>query len=147
MGAPISPNRASSPLRVRAPGRQSSSACIRLPAPAGSTRLALRKSRNWRRGIGPTGVAPTAAIDVVGLDPSLQRLVGCIQPLIHRIGFRLYALDDSGCGGFFTARLESRPKHLRSSRERRHQGYSRDNTYSNHNMDLDPVCTCVRWLL
>jgi hypothetical protein len=56
------------------------------------------------------------------IDPSLQRLIGCIQPLIRHVGFHLYALDDRECGGFFTARLESRPKHLGSSRERRHQG-------------------------
>src|SRR6202040_645090 len=44
-----------------------------------------------------------------GVDPGLQRLVGCIQPLIRHVGFCLEALDDSECGVFFTARLEARP--------------------------------------
>ena len=108
------------------PGLPSLSVCIRLPAPAGSTRLALRKSRNWRRGIGPTGVARQQRLTLVGLDPSLQRLVGCIQPLIRHVGFRLYALDDSGCGDLIAARLEARPKHLGFSRERGHHSQHRD---------------------
>src|SRR5260370_12926049 len=57
-------NRASSPFRVRKPGLPSSSVCIRLPGPAGLTHLSFRKSRNWRLGIGPTGVAPPAAVEV-----------------------------------------------------------------------------------
>jgi hypothetical protein len=79
----------------------------------------------------PQALRRQQRLTLVGLDPSLQRLVGCIQ-LIRHVGFRLYALDDSECEGFFTARLESRPKHLGSSRGRRHQGQSRDNTYPNH---------------
>jgi hypothetical protein len=70
----------------------------------------------------PQALRREQRLTLVGLDPTLQRLVGGIQPLIRHVGFRLYALDDSECGGFFTARLESRPKHLGSSRERRHQG-------------------------
>src|SRR5271169_271025 len=42
----------------------SSSVCIRLPAPDGLTRPALRKSRNWRLGIGARGVVPPPAVDV-----------------------------------------------------------------------------------
>jgi hypothetical protein len=45
-----------------------------------------------------------------------------VQPLIRQGRFRLYALDDSQRGGFFTARLESWPKHLVFNRERRHEG-------------------------
>jgi hypothetical protein len=58
------PNRTPSPFRVHVPGLPSLSVCIRLPAPAELTRPGFRKSRNWRLGIGPTGVAPPAVVDV-----------------------------------------------------------------------------------
>jgi len=58
------PNRASSPLLVRAPGLPSSIRRIRLPAPFGLTRLVFRKTRNWHPGIGPGGVVPPVAADV-----------------------------------------------------------------------------------
>jgi hypothetical protein len=61
-----------------------------------------------------------------GIDPSLQRLVGCVQLLIRHVGFCLYAFDDIGCRGFIAARLEARPKHLSFSRERSRQGQHRD---------------------
>jgi hypothetical protein len=70
----------------------------------------------------PQALRRQQRLTLSGVDPGLQRLVGCIQPLVRRIGFRLYALDDRGCGELIAARLESRPKHLGSSRERRHQG-------------------------
>ena len=46
--------------------------------------------------------------------------------LIRRVGFCLYAFDDSGCRGFIAARPEARPKYLSFSRKRRHQGQHRD---------------------
>jgi hypothetical protein len=52
-----------------------------------------------------------------GIDLSLQRFVGGIQPPIRWVNFFLYALDDGEGGGFFAARLEARPKHLGSSRK------------------------------
>jgi len=64
IASPTPPNRTSSPFRVHAPGPPSSIVCIRLPAPAGFTRPGFHKSRNWRLGIGPTGVEPPAVVDV-----------------------------------------------------------------------------------
>jgi hypothetical protein len=78
-----------------------------------------------------------------GIDPSLQRLVGCIQPLIRHVGFCLYALDDSGCRGFIAARLEARPKHLSLSPKRSHHGQHRDckeYPYPSHNTSIPAVC-------
>jgi hypothetical protein len=45
--------------------------------------------------LNPKALRRQQRLTLSGIDPSLQRLVGCIQPLIRRIGFRLYALDDS----------------------------------------------------
>jgi hypothetical protein len=74
----------------------------------------------------------------------LQRLVGCIQPLIRRVGFCLYALNDSGCRGFIAARPEARPKHLSFSRERSHQGQHRDcKQYPSQNVTSIPMVLIV----
>jgi len=54
---------------------------------------------------------------LIGVDLSLQCFVGGIQPLIRDVGFCLYAVDDLDCGGFLTARLKARPKHLGPSWE------------------------------
>jgi hypothetical protein len=56
----------------------------------------------------PQPLSRQQRLTLIGLDPSLQRLVGCIQPLIRNVSFRLYALDDFERGGFFAAKLESR---------------------------------------
>jgi hypothetical protein len=70
-----------------------------------------------------------------GVDPSLQSLVGCIQLLIRHVGFNLYALDDSECGGLIPARLETRSKHLGFSPERSYRGQYRDrDNYPSHDM-------------
>jgi hypothetical protein len=62
--APERSNRISSRFRVHAPGFPSSSACTRLPVPAGLTRRGFRKSRSWRLGIEPKGAARLAAVGV-----------------------------------------------------------------------------------
>src|SRR6476659_6024458 len=45
----------------------------------------------------PQALRRQQRLTLSGVDPGLQRLVSCVQPLIRRIGFRVYALDDSGC--------------------------------------------------
>lgn len=65
----------------------SSSVCIRLPAPAGSTRLALGKIRSWRRGIGPTSVAPTTAVDVERCRSGLAAPCRLLQSLTATLVF------------------------------------------------------------
>jgi hypothetical protein len=102
-----------------------------------------------KAGIGVAVLDPQALrrqqrLPLTGLDPSLQCLVCCVQPLIRRVGFRLYALDDSECGGFFAARLEARPKHLSLSRKRRHQGQHRDcEQYPSQNVTSIPMVLIV----
>jgi hypothetical protein len=59
------------------------------------------------------------------VDSGLQRLVGCIQPLISRVGLCLYALDNASVE-LIAARLDAPPEHLGCSRERRHPGEHRD---------------------
>ena len=109
----------------------SSSVCIRLPAPARSTRLALRKIRSWRRGIGPTSVAPTTAVDVERRRSGLAAPCRLHSIADRHVGFCLYAFDDdSGCRGFIAARLEARPKHLSRSPKRSHHGQHRDCDFS-----------------
>jgi hypothetical protein len=131
---PETPNPTSSPFRVHAPGPPSSSVCIRLPAPAGSTRLALRKSRNWRRGIGPTGVAPPAAIDV-GWPRSELAMPCMLRSTVDppRWFFACTHSTTASVEVFFAASLESWPKHLGFNRERRQGGQHRDHTeYPSH---------------
>ena len=47
-----------------------------------------------RAALDPQPLSRQQRLTLIGLDPSLQRLVGCIQPLIGNISFRLYALDN-----------------------------------------------------
>jgi hypothetical protein len=127
-------------------GLPSSSVCIRLPPPAGLIRLGFRKSRSWRLELDPQALRRQQRLALGGLDPSLRCLVCCVQPLIRRVGFRLYALDDSGRRGFVAARLEARPKHLGPCGERCHHGQHREcKQYPSQKRDLDPGCLCSTW--
>ena len=92
----------------------------------------------------PQALRRQQRLTLSGVDPGLQRLVGCIQPLVRRVGFRLYAVDDSGCGELIAARLEARPKHLSFSRKRRHQGQHRDcKQYPSQNVTSIPMVLIV----
>ena len=96
--------------------------CLHLPdRPEHSVKAAIGVSV-----LDPQALRRQQRLTLSGVDPGLQRLVGCIQSLIRHVGFCLYAFDDSGCRGFIAARLEARPKHLGFSRECSRHGQHRD---------------------
>jgi hypothetical protein len=67
---------------------------------------ALHRRRDWRRGIGPTAVAPPAAVGVDSINPSLQCLVGCIQPIIRHIDFACTLATTATVEVFLTDRCQ-----------------------------------------